>query len=38
MKFLITGKDGQAFLAFADLLHERKEKIHHLRGKRTGYP
>jgi dTDP-4-dehydrorhamnose reductase len=26
MKFLITGKDGQASLAFADLLEERKEK------------
>lgn len=26
MKFLITGKDGQASLAFADLLNERKEK------------
>lgn len=25
MKFLITGKDGQASLAFADLLYERKE-------------
>ncbi len=33
MKFLITGKDGQASLAFADLLHERKEKYVTFGGK-----